>query len=214
MELVLEQVTPLPLRDKIKENSSDIWKRTLSFRKGNYVFVRAPSGTGKTTLIHILYGLRRDYEGTVKWDGKILADMDEQELSKLRATYISVIFQDLRLFPELTVWENLEVKRTLTNTVTPERVDHMLGRLGIADKKDSLARTLSYGEQQRVAIIRALLQPFDWILMDEPFSHLDHVNIEKAVSLIAEVVEVNKAGMMLADLESNDYFIYHQTLFL
>jgi putative ABC transport system ATP-binding protein len=90
----------------------------------------------------------------------------------------------------------------------------MLERLGIAEKRDSLCKTMSYGEQQRVAIIRALLQPFDWILMDEPFSHLDHVNIDKAVALISEVAARNHASILLADLEKNDYFSYHKRIFL
>jgi ABC-type lipoprotein export system ATPase subunit len=214
MELILQQLRPIPLKDKLKDHSSDIWDRTLSFRKGEYLFIQAHSGKGKTTLIHILYGLRHDHEGEVKWDGKQVNKIGEVQLAHLRATYLSVVFQDLRLFPELSVWENLEIKRSLTNTVSAERVDDMLQRLGILDKKDALARTLSYGEQQRVAIIRSLLQPFDWLLMDEPFSHLDNANISKAVSLISEVAELNNAGLILADLEPNNYFTYHKTLHL
>jgi putative ABC transport system ATP-binding protein len=86
--------------------------------------------------------------------------------------------------------------------------------LGVADKRLSLARTLSYGEQQRVAIIRALLQPFKWLLMDEPFSHLDHANRARAAKLIGEVVEQNRAGMILADLDDNNFFPYTQTIVL
>ena len=140
--------------------------------------------------------------------------MNDEQLAPLRAGYLSIVFQDLRLFPELTTWENLEIKRTLTNTVTPQYASEMLQRLGIYEKKDSQAKTLSYGEQQRVAIIRSLLQPFDWLLMDEPFSHLDNMNIEKAISLITEVVNMNRAGLILADLERNDYFSYHKSLYL
>lgn len=214
MNLTLQQLSPTPLRDKIRPNSSDIWMKDIVLKQGEQIFIQAPSGTGKTTLVHILYGLRKDYEGEMLWGDDVIATMDGEQLAYMRATYVSVVFQDLRLFPELTVWENLELKRQLTNTIPQDRVETMLAALGIADKKDSLAKTLSYGEQQRVAIIRALLQPFDWLLMDEPFSHLDHVNIEKAASLISEVVAINKAGILLADLERNNYFMYHKTLFL
>ena len=214
MELALHHLTPVPLRDKLKERASDVWNQSISFRKGEHVFVQAPSGKGKTTLVHIMYGMRSDYTGEVHWDGKTISKTNEVQLAHLRATYLSIIFQDLRLFPELTVWENLELKRTLTNTVTPKRVDEMLQRLGIPEKKKELAKTLSYGEQQRVAIIRALLQPFDWIIMDEPFSHLDTANIKKAISLINEVAEINSAGLLLADLEPNNHFHYHKTLHL
>ncbi len=214
MQLTLQNLLPTPLREKITHNSSDIWLRELTFAKGESLSLQAPSGTGKTTLTHILYGLRNDYEGNVLWDAKIMKNLDTEELSKLRATYLSIVFQDLRLLPELTAWENLELKRSLTNTVAPEVMMHMMERLGIPDKKDSLCKTLSYGEQQRVAIIRALLQPFDWLIMDEPFSHLDHVNIDKCAELISEIATRNHASILLADLEKNNYFPYHKRLFL
>ena len=85
-------------------------------------------------------------------------------------------------------------------------------RLGVSFRKDALASTLSYGERQRVAIIRALLQPFKWLVMDEPFSHLDNNNIAKAAVLIQEVVKANGAGLVLADLEDNEHFPYTRKL--
>lgn len=214
MNLTLHKLSPTPLREKINPNSSDIWMKDIVFKQGEHIFIQAPSGTGKTTLVHVLYGLRRDYEGAMLWGDDTIATMNGEQLAYMRATYVSVVFQDLRLFPELTVWENLELKRLLTNTMPQDRVEAMLNQLGIADKKEAIAKTLSYGEQQRVAIIRALLQPFDWLLMDEPFSHLDRMNIEKAAALISEVAAINKAGILLADLEQNNYFLYHKTLFL
>jgi len=214
MQLSLHRLVPIPLKNKIDLKGSAIWKEEITFKENEHVFVRAPSGTGKTTLVHILYNMRTDYEGTVQWGTETLTGIDSDTLSQLRTKKLSIIFQDMRLFPELSTWENLDIKRRLTHTVTLEEVDSWLERLGIRDKKDALARTLSYGEQQRVAIIRALLQPFEWLLMDEPFSHLDHANIDKARKLIIEVVEKHKAGMILADLDENNYFPYTQTLVL
>ncbi|MCD6062322.1 MAG: ATP-binding cassette protein [Flavipsychrobacter sp.] len=214
MQLELEQLIPIPLADEVRRRTSAIWARDVLVNKGEYVFVQAPSGTGKTTLIHFLYGVRRDYHGAVKWNGQSAKGFGTEKLSELRAGKLSIIFQDMRLFPRLTAWENLGVKRTLTNSVEPQIVKDWMARLGIADKADSMAGTLSYGEQQRVAIIRALLQPFNWLLMDEPFSHLDRMNIERAIELIKEVVSKNNAGLILADLEDNDYFPYTQKLVL
>lgn len=214
MQLSLQGVIPLPLREKVAAGKSGIWNSSLSLAGGEYVFVQAPSGTGKTTLVHILYGLRRDYEGQVKWDGATLAGATGEALAALRANNISVIFQDMRLFPELTAWENIEIKRRLTNTVTGQQALEWLRRLGLEDKAGSMGGTLSYGEQQRVAIIRALLQPFEWLLMDEPFSHLDHANTQKAIDLISEVVRQHKAGMILADLDENNFFPYTQSILL
>jgi putative ABC transport system ATP-binding protein len=214
MQLSLQAVVPVPLREKVMAGKSGMWNSAVSFNKGEYVFVQAPSGTGKTTLIHILYGLRKDYEGNVQWGGRTMAATGKEELANLRTKNISVIFQDMRLFPELTAWENIEIKRRLTDTVTTQQAGEWLDRLGLKDKRNSLGATLSYGEQQRIAIIRALVQPFEWLLMDEPFSHLDHANIDKAAALVIEVVRQHSAGMILADLDENNFFPYTKTILL
>lgn len=214
MELSLQKVIPLPLVEKVNTNGSGIWNGTITFKKGEFIFIQAPSGTGKTTLVHVLYHLRKDYKGAVLWDNKNIASMNGEAIAALRTKGVSIIFQDMRLFPELTAWENLEIKRQLTNTVTEAQVANWMERLGLIDKRDSLAAILSYGEQQRVAIIRALLQPFDWLLMDEPFSHLDHSNTARAIALIREVVLANNAGMIMADLDDNNYFPYTKKILL
>ena len=214
MQLKSEQVAPIPLLERIKAGTSCIWLQPLIFEKGEQVFIQAPSGTGKTTLVHLLYRLRNDMQGRILWNGSNIASMDAEQLATLRTQHVSIILQDMRLFPSLTTWENLEVKRSLTNTVSEATVTRWMERLGIGDKKNAMASTLSYGEQQRVAIIRALLQPFDWLLMDEPFSHLDHGNIHKAAALILEVVQQHNAGIILADLEDNDYFPYTRKITL
>lgn len=214
MQLQLEQLIPIPLEEKILHSASSVWNQAVAVSPGEYVFIQAPSGTGKTTLIHYLYGLRSDYKGSMKWDGRLVKSADPQQLSAWRSRKISIIFQDMRLFTQLTTWENLEIKRVLTNSVSQNSVEDWMQRLGIGYKKEALASTLSYGEQQRVAIIRALLQPFQWLLMDEPFSHLDRVNTRKAVELISEVVTANNAGLVLADLEDNDYFPYTRKMLL
>jgi ABC-type lipoprotein export system ATPase subunit len=214
MQLSIRDVVPLPLREKIGTYSSGLWRTSQQFNEGEYVFVQAPSGTGKTTLIHILCGLRTDHSGQVLWGSTDPRTNDKEQVAGLRAKHISVIFQDMRLFPELTAWENLEIKRRLTDTVTEAQVAEWLDRLGLKDKMHSPAHTMSYGEQQRVAIIRALVQPFSWLLMDEPFSHLDHANTQKAIALIGEVVQHRKAGMILADLDENNFFPYSKTIIL
>ncbi len=214
MRLSLERVVPTPLREKINNYNSWVWNQEVIMNEGEQVFVQAPSGTGKTTLMHLLYGLRTDYTGMIHWSAYKMSNISREQLSQIRASYVSIVFQDMRLFPELTAWENLEVKRKLANVVKEHEVVAMMERLGIKDKMESKASTLSYGEQQRVAIIRALLQPFSWLLMDEPFSHLDNANTQKAISLIKEVVEMNRAGIILADLEANNYFTYSRKLLL
>jgi putative ABC transport system ATP-binding protein len=216
MHLTLQQLMPLTLRHSpaLLQNGSGIWGHTLTFQQGDYIFIKAPSGTGKTTLIHILYALRHDYEGTVHWGNTNPATITPEQLATIRSNNISIVFQDMRLLPQLTAYENLEIKRQLTHTIPQQQVQEWMARLGMAHKKDALANTLSLGEQQRVSIIRALLQPFQWLLLDEPFSHLDTDNAHKAATLIGEVVAANKASLLLADLHSNPYFPYTQTLLL
>jgi putative ABC transport system ATP-binding protein len=214
MRLSIDHIVPIPMKDKIDEYHSRVWNQQLQFNSGEKLFIQAPSGTGKTTLVHFLYGLRKDYEGSIRWGSFKMRDIDKEQLSQLRAASVSVIFQDMRLFPELTTWENLEVKRRLTNTVSEYDAEKWMDKLGIKHKMDSPASKLSYGEQQRVAIVRAMLQPFEWLVMDEPFSHLDHANRQRAIALINEVTEMNKAGILLADLDDNDYFTYTRKLLL
>lgn len=210
MPLVLDRLLPHPLRTS--DRASQIWRETVTVEEGTRVFIQAPSGTGKSTLIHLLYGLRRDYDGEAVWGTKNIRATDAEALAALRAGDVSIIFQDLRLFPELTLRENLEVKRALTQSVAAEEVETWIGRLGLSHRRDALAATLSYGERQRTSILRALLQPFKWLLMDEPFSHLDGENTARAAALIDEVVVRSKAGFLYADLDDNAHFSYTRKL--
>lgn len=211
MQLQIEQLIPIPLQENVLARESGIWNKALSLSTPDYISIQAPSGTGKTTLIHCLYGVRTDYSGNILWQGKDLRQYTAEELAALRAKDLSVIFQDLRLFPELTAWENLIVKQQLTPGIDEKEIEDWMKRLGIGHKKNASGKTLSYGEQQRLAIIRALVQPFRFLLMDEPFSHLDQRNTQIARELILEIVQRNKAGLLLADLDQNDFFPYHKT---
>lgn len=214
MRLELKQVLPKPLIEKNSANSSAIWLKNIAIQSPEYIAVQAASGTGKTSLVHSLYRLRNDYEGAILWNEKNIATFKSEELAKFRAENVSIIFQDMRLFEEMTAWENVEIKRNLTNTITADETNIWMERLGIGNKKHSVCKTLSYGEQQRLSIIRALLQPFSFLLMDEPFSHLDLRNKKIAATLILEIVQKNNAGMLLADLDQNEYFPYTKTLLL
>lgn len=209
MNIVLHTILPIPLRDRFLERKSEVWNRELPLEKGKYIKIKAPSGSGKTTLIHILYHIRYDYEGTLLIDQKDLQSFREEELAKLRQDRLSIIFQDLRLFPNLTARENMELKRVLQKPYYPASViEEMAAELGIGHILDQEARLCSYGEQQRVAIIRALLQPFECLLMDEPFSHLDHENTRKAAVLIDAECKKRKAGLIITDLDDDEHFQY------
>jgi ABC-type lipoprotein export system ATPase subunit len=208
MHLSLQNVVPVYLSSRKGIDLSGVWGKDITINARAYVLLQAPSGSGKTTLVHMLYGMPIPYSGAITWGNEQINQINDESLSRLRASHISIIFQDLRLFPNLTVWENIEIKRLLSPAVSEQLVEEWLSRLGIIDKQHTLAGTLSYGEQQRVAIVRALVQPFNWLLMDEPFSHLDSTNRNKAITLIAEVAAAQQAGIIIAALDTNDYFPY------
>ena len=212
MEIKLQGLIPIPLGGKLLTRTSDIWNTTVSFASQNWIKVLAPSGTGKTTLINTLYKLRHDYNGTVQLDNKDLKTINGDELATLRQQKVSIIFQDLRLFENLTARENIELKRVLQKPYyETTMIDEMANRLGITNILHQQAGICSYGEQQRIAIIRSLVQPFEWLLMDEPFSHLDNANRDKAVSLIQEECSKRKAGFILTDLDEDNLFDYNST---
>jgi putative ABC transport system ATP-binding protein len=205
MQIVLKKIVPTYL-EKEQVEGSEIWGREVTFNKGEHVHIVAASGTGKTSLVHFMYGLRKDYEGTILYDGKDIKKISLENFSLYRQNNFSVIFQDLRLFTSLSVRENIEVKRQLNPYHAAEKIDEMALRLGIGSKLEKTARTCSYGEQQRIAIIRALMQPFEFLFLDEPFSNLDEDNRRKAFDLIYEECTRRKASMIFADLKLLEFF--------
>lgn len=215
MRIELKQVVPVPLKDRFLQRSSDIWNRNIVFDNGEWIKIKAPSGTGKTTLVHCLYKLRNDHEGTVLIDNNDLRKISGSDLAALRQKDISIIFQDLRLFANLTARENIELNRVLQKPFyESDRIDEMAEKLSVKHVLSQRAGLCSYGEQQRIAIIRSLMQPFRWLIMDEPFSHLDHKNIQHASTLIAEECLKRSAGFILTDLEEDNHFNYTKQLLL
>ena len=205
MQLEIHRLFP-DYFEKSRKNSSEIWGKELLFKKGEYLKIVAPSGSGKTSFIHFIYGMRKDYSGEILYTGKNINRFSPEEFSTCRKNSMSIIFQDMRLFPKQTVQENLEIKRQLNPFHPAEKIGEMAKRLGIKDKLQSKCETCSFGEQQRVSIIRSLMQPFDFLLLDEPFSHLDEDNSKKAMELILEESNKRGAAIILANLERIDYF--------
>jgi len=205
MTIHLQQVLP-EYFDPSRKDSSEVWGKDLRFHKGEYIKIVAPSGSGKTSLVHFLYGMRKEYNGAIRYDDAVTKNFSAEQFAQYRKNHISIVFQDLRLFPEQTVRTNIELKRQLNPYHPPEKIDEMAERLGIGKILSSRCRICSYGEQQRVAIIRALMQPFDFLLLDEPFSHLDQKNSQKAMELMLEESRLRNAAILFADLERIDYF--------
>ncbi|MGN6532182.1 MAG: ATP-binding cassette domain-containing protein [Ginsengibacter sp.] len=213
MQIELRKVTPDYIELE-KRNASQIWDQNITINKGEHLHIVAPSGSGKTSLMHFIYGLRKDYSGAVFYDNRDIKSLSVENFSSFRQNKISIIFQDLRLFEDQTVRENIEIKRILDPYHQPEKITEMAQRLGIENKLNQLAKTCSYGEQQRIAIIRALMQPFHFLLLDEPYSHLDEMNRKKAMELIYEECAKRDAAMIFADLKPLDFLQGEKIVYL
>lgn len=179
---------------------SDIWRQQVSLEKGQTYLVEASSGTGKSSLCSFIIGYRKDYDGKILFDGKDSREFSTKDWTELRQRHISMLFQELRLFPELTALENVEIKNSLSGFKGRKEIEGWFEALGIADKMDAPVRLLSFGQQQRVAMIRALVQPFDFLLADEPISHLDETNSQVMADIMMEEAHRQGAGIVITSI--------------
>lgn len=204
MTIRLEYLIPLPLLGQ-ERDKSEIWENNrLVFEPGLTYLVEAPSGRGKTSLLAIIYGLRKDYQGKVFIDESDISTFSDRDWSEKRKKKLSFIFQGLELFDELSAIDNIRLKNSITRQKTEAEIQELAGRLGIENFLLQKTGTLSFGQQQRVAIIRALCQPFDYLLADECFSHMDHKNSKMAFDLIKEECKARSAGLILSSLNSSE----------
>ncbi len=191
MNIFLENFQPLSLNNGFALSSF-----TFQFPK-RYLIV-APSGRGKTTLLHCIYQIRKDYKGKIAFSKTI------PSLTILWRNHLSIVFQDLRLFPHLTLWENLQIKRVFhPHLVKESQLLEWLDFLSLADLRFQRVEHLSLGQQQRVALLRSFLQPMDWLLLDEPFSHVDEATAQKMAILIEAILKERQAGCMITALQSS-----------
>jgi ABC-type lipoprotein export system ATPase subunit len=209
-ELKTNNLKPLFLSDTAVSVSDGIWFNEVSFRKKEYYLISASSGQGKSSLLSFIFGERIDYTGSICFDNKEIKSLKKTEWQDIRKKNLSYVFQGLRLFSELTTLENIQLKNKITEYKSSEEINYLIEKSGLQDKKDEKTGRLSFGQQQRIAIIRALCQPFDFILLDEPFSHLDERNIEIMSGIINEELKQRNAGMLLCSLGNDYLFDYHK----
>ncbi len=129
-----------------------------------------------------------------------------------RRRHISHLFQELRLFPELTALENVQIKNKITQYKSEAQIMQWFDMLGIADKVDAKVGLMSFGQQQRVAMIRALVQPFDFILADEPISHLDDNNATMMGQLMMAEARSQGAGVIVTSIGKHIDLDYERVL--
>ena len=179
---------------------SDIWEQDVTFEKGGLYLLEANSGKGKSTFCSYILGYRNDYNGQVLFDGADTRSLKVEDWVDIRTRHLSYLFQELRLFPELTAFENVEIKNKLTGFKTRKQIIEWFDMLGIGDKVDAKIGHMSFGQQQRVAMLRALVQPFDFILADEPISHLDDTNSNIMGELMMSEAKAQGAGVIVTSI--------------
>lgn len=190
---------------------SDVWQQQVRFDKGHLYLVEAASGTGKSSMCSYIIGYRHDYTGQILFDGRDARSLRTRDWVHLRQHSLSHLFQELRLFPELTALENVLIKNQLTGFKSRQEILRWFEALGIADKVDAKVGRMSFGQQQRVAMIRALVQPFDFILVDEPISHLDDTNSRIMGELLMQEAKAQGAGVIVTSIGKHMPLDYEKT---
>ncbi len=204
MQIEIKHIIPSPLSD-LNHNDSDIWGRDFSFQSGETYQVTAASGTGKTSLLNILYGLRKDYQGNIVIDKHNITNLTSKNWQNFRKYQLAYCPQGLWLFDELTALENIVLKNQLTQYKKESEIQEMLKIAGMYEHQNKTAGILSYGQKQRIAIIRALCQPFQFIFLDEAFSHLDKENTATMWELILDEAKSQSAGIILTSLGNEEF---------
>jgi putative ABC transport system ATP-binding protein len=165
---------------------------SLEFEEGEFTTVRGPSGSGKTTLLNMIGGLDVPSDGHVEIDGTRITGMKDRELIDFRLNNIGFVFQAYNLIPVFTAYENVTFIMLLQKRdkkEMKERADELLTAMGLKNKFDSRPKQLSGGEQQRVAVARALASRPKFILADEPTANLD---TDSAMNLLDMMEKMNK----------------------
>ena len=191
---------------------TDVWNQALTFKRGESCLIEAASGRGKSSFCSFLYGLRKDYAGSIDYfdhDGKAMV-INEAMLSEMRCRSIAMMFQEHRIFPELTAVENVMLKNQLTNYFTEREIRERLSLLGLEERLDRPCQKLSIGQQQRVALIRSLCQPFDFLFVDEPISHLDDTNSEIMGRVMMAEAKKQGAGIVATSIGKHIELPYDQ----
>ncbi|EJR69274.1 cell division ATP-binding protein FtsE [Bacillus cereus VD154] len=166
---------------------------TVNIKQGEFVYVVGPSGAGKSTFIKMMYREEKPSTGSINVNGLTIETLAERDVPYFRRQ-LGVIFQDFKLLPKLTVYENvsfaLEVIEEEPDAIR-ERVTEVLGLVGLEDRADALPSELSGGEQQRVAIARAIVNRPKVVIADEPTGNLD---IETALDIMNIFIRINERG--------------------
>jgi ABC-type lipoprotein export system ATPase subunit len=169
----------------------------FSLEQGQQLALRGESGSGKTTFLHLIAGILGADSGSIRLGDRDIATMTEPARDRMRAESVGYIFQTFNLLQGYSCLENVLLGMAFGAGVDRERAIGLLKRVGLSERMDHRPRQLSSGQQQRVAVARALANRPKLVLADEPTGNLDHRNAREALGLIREACRENGAALLL-----------------
>jgi len=174
---------------------------SLSLKEGELISVAGPSGCGKSTLLNILGTLDQPDEGILEINGKNVALLDDESVSKLRSESIGFVFQFHHLLPEFTIAENLIIPQRLlgrSEKTANDRVTELLSKVNLLPRSNHRPNAISGGERQRVAVLRALVNEPGIVLADEPTGNLDVETARQLMEMIQNLAkDLNQAFLIV-----------------
>jgi putative ABC transport system ATP-binding protein len=173
---------------------------TLSLCGGEFVSVVGPSGAGKSTLLHLLGALDRPNSGSIRFQGKEISDLNDEEQSEFRRNSVGFVFQFFNLLPTMTAWENVAVPKLLDGArmaKVKSRALDLLAVVGLGDRAEHRPSELSGGQMQRVAVARALMMDPPLILADEPTGNLDTKTGAAIMALLTDIAHQDDRSVVM-----------------
>ena len=181
--------------DYVIANDIILSKLNFSIDNGSHLIVSGPSGSGKSTLINLMSGLLRPTSGYISFEGKDYSKLTEKDIDEIRSENFGLIFQRLHLIKHLTVEQNILLG---FNKLKSPDIKELIEDIGLTSKRKQLAKNLSFGESQRVAIARGVINNPKIIFADEPTSSLDDTNTKKVLELISTQAKKNKSSIVIS----------------
>ena len=181
--------------DFVTANNTILSILNFSVDNGSHLIVSGPSGSGKSTLINLMSGLLRPTSGYISFEGKDYSKLTEKDIDEIRSENFGLIFQRLHLIKHLTVEQNILLG---FNKLKSPDIKELIEDIGLTSKRKQLAKNLSFGESQRVAIARGVINNPKIIFADEPTSSLDDINTKKVLELISAQAKKNKSSIVIS----------------
>jgi putative ABC transport system ATP-binding protein len=163
---------------------------TIQIHKGEFVALMGPSGSGKSTLLHLIAAMDRPSSGEIRVLGQDLTALNDRQIARWRNEHVGFVFQQFNLIPVLTAIENVELPLKLTGLSRAERMEHAataLKLVGLGDRMKHFPRQLSGGQEQRVAMARAIVTDPALILADEPTGNLDAASAQEVLTILSKL---------------------------